>query len=107
MTLFTRYQKNTAMFNGDPVCLGRVHAVVYWFVQQFGWGVQYSTLYDENMAQVNIQNIQGDQWYMTMFFGYLVKSDFSGVKYYTRVYWTSHYQINTAMFNWSHCSINL
>jgi len=44
---------------------GQAHAVVYWFVQQFGWGVQYSTLDDENMAQgavmvTECQLLEGD-----------------------------------------------
>ena len=35
--------------------------------------------------------IQGDQSNMALFLWYLIKSDFSNVRYCTRVHWTSHF----------------
>ena len=61
-----------------------------------------------NGPRTHLNQVQGDQINMTVFFWYLVKSDFFILFYSTRGTWTSNFfqgaRKNTVMFNRSPCS---
>ena len=93
-SLFTRYQKNTAIFNWSP----RTRIIIMLF---------HLVLMLRPTWFLLIIFLQGAEINMAVFFWYRVKCDLSRVRYCTVAYTSVtfyNYQNDTAMFIWAPCT---